>query len=125
MAKPKHTLAGPQHAVVQAALAHRQLEIRTLATLQLHLTADITQEVLGRLKGTSTEHKVYPGFCNICPNGLHLGFLVPTPIACWVHANMSQNATNMYVHVYALYAYCKGCLPHPQNRCVCMCARSS
>ena len=50
MAKPKHTLSGPQRAAVQAALARHQLEIRTLETLQSHLTADI--------KGTGTEHEV-------------------------------------------------------------------
>ena len=42
MAKPKHTLEEPWRAAAQAALVRRQLEIRTLATLQDHLTTDIT-----------------------------------------------------------------------------------
>ena len=58
MAKPKHTLVGPQRAAVQAALARRQLEIRTLAALQSHLTADTTREVLARLKGTDPENEL-------------------------------------------------------------------
>ena len=62
MAKPKHTQEGPRHATIQAALARRQLEIRTLATLQSHLTADVTRQVLdiltAILKGTSTEHEL-------------------------------------------------------------------
>ena len=49
MAKPKHSLVGPQRATVQAALARRQLEIRTLVTLQEHLTADITRQVVDML----------------------------------------------------------------------------
>ena len=60
MAKPKHTLVGPQGAAVQAALARHQLEIRTLAALQSHLTADITREVLARLKGTGPKHELPP-----------------------------------------------------------------
>ena len=58
MAKPKHTLEGPRRAIVQAALACCQQEIRTLATLQTHLTTDITRLVLDILKGTSTKHEL-------------------------------------------------------------------
>ena len=45
---------------------------------------------------------MYPGFGNICPNGLRLGFLVPTPMACWVHANVSQNATSLCARAMGL-----------------------
>jgi hypothetical protein len=37
---------------------------------------------------------VYPGFIDTYFNGLRLSFLVPTPMACWVHADKSQNAKN-------------------------------
>ena len=62
MAKPKHTLEGPQRARVQAALARRTRATQTLATLQSHLTADVTRQVLDTLtaiiKGTDTEHEL-------------------------------------------------------------------
>ena len=58
MAKPKHSLVGPQRATVQAALAHRQLEIRTLATLQEHLTADITRQVVDILNRTGPGYEL-------------------------------------------------------------------
>ena len=62
MAKPKLTLEGPQRAKVQAALARRTRGTRTLATLQSHLTADVTRQVLDTLtaiiRGTETEHEL-------------------------------------------------------------------
>ena len=58
MAKPKHTLDEPQRATVQVALARGQLEIRTLATLQDHLTADITRQVVDILNGTSPGYEL-------------------------------------------------------------------
>ena len=58
MTSCQNTQEGPRRATVQAALARRQQEIRTLATLQSHLTTDITCLVLDILKGTDTKHEL-------------------------------------------------------------------
>ena len=58
MPKPKHTLDGPRRAAAQASLARRQLEIRTLSTLQDHFTTDITRKIVDILNGNSPGHEL-------------------------------------------------------------------
>ena len=58
MPKPKHTLDEPRRAAAQAALARRQLEIRTLSTLQDHFPTDITRKIVNILNGNSPEHEL-------------------------------------------------------------------
>ena len=58
MAKLKHTPDEPRRAAAQAALARRRLETRSLATLQTHLTPDLTRGIVDVPNGNSPGHEL-------------------------------------------------------------------
>ena len=62
MAKAKYTQEGPRRVTARATLSRRQQALRTLDSLQSHLTADVTRQVLdiltAILRGTCPEHEL-------------------------------------------------------------------